>query len=65
MTDILSQEPGEDIIEIVNLLASNRTDELRINYPKAAAKIDKLLQKIQNQNPGKYFKIWGWTRAVK
>ena len=55
MTDILSQEPGEDIIEIVNLLASNRTDELRINYPKAAAKIDKLLQKIQNQNPGKYF----------
>merc|ERR1712168_535237 len=51
MTDILSQEPGEDIIEIVNLLASNRTDELRINYPKAAAKIDKLLQKIQNQNP--------------
>ena len=55
MTDILSQEPGEEIIEIVNLLASNRTDELRINYPKAAAKIDKLLQKIQNQNPGKYF----------
>merc|ERR1712168_257198 len=51
MTEILSQEPGEDIIEIVNLLASNRTDELRINYPKAAAKIDKLLQKIQNQNP--------------
>ena len=54
MTEILSQEPGEDIIEIVNLLASNRTDELRINYPKAAAKIDKLLQAIQRNSPGKY-----------
>ena len=59
MTDILSQEPGEDIIEIVNLLASNRTDELRINYPKAAAKIDKLLQAIQRTSPGKYFsRFW-------
>ena len=55
MTEILSQEPGENIIEIVNLLASNRTDELRINYPKAAAKIDKLLQTIQRTSPGKYF----------
>jgi len=51
MTEILSQEPGENIIEIVNLLASNRTDELRINYPKAAAKIDKLLQAIQRNSP--------------
>merc|ERR1711990_903374 len=51
MTEILSQEPGEDIIEIVNLLASNRTDELRINNPKAAAKIDKLLQAIQRNSP--------------
>ena len=59
MTEILSQEPGEDIIEIVNLLASNRTDELRINYPKAAAKIDKLLQAIQRNSPGKYLSPFG------
>ena len=59
MTEILSQEPGENIIEIVNLLASNRTDELRINYPKAAAKIDKLLQAIQRNSPGKYLSPFG------
>ena len=59
MTDILAEEPGENIIEIINLLASNRTDELRINYPKAAAKIDKLLQAIQRTSPGKYFsRFW-------
>merc|ERR1712131_97178 len=52
LTDILAEEPPEDIIQIVNLLASNRTDELRINYPKAAAKIDKLIQVIQrNSHP--------------
>jgi len=51
LTDILAEEPGENIIEIINLLASNRTDELRINYPKAAAKIDKLLQAIQRTSP--------------
>ena len=53
LTEILSNESNENIIEIINLLASNRTDELRTKYPETSFKIDKLHQKIKNQTtPG-------------